>query len=77
MVAMDDHARVGGGISAEDEDDFTVAQDTEFDEPVEVAVAVDDDRPIDDGALDDVPGIDAERRVDLAEEPGTTSETSD
>lgn len=71
MGAMDDRAHAGGEISPEEDEDFTVAQDTEFDEaePVET----DEDRPIDDGAVDEQPGLDAERRVDLADEPTTAA----
>ena len=61
---MDDLARADEGVSPED--DFTVAQDTEFDESDEVRD--DDHRPLDDSLDDEVPGIDAERRVDLREE---------
>lgn len=61
---MDDIA--GAGVSPEDDDDFMVAQDTEFDEP---EPAVDDDsRPLDDALQDEVPGVDEERRVDLRDE---------
>ncbi|UOE44667.1 hypothetical protein [Agromyces larvae] len=61
---MDDRAGAGGGVAPDD--DFTVAQDTEFDEaePAEN----DDERPIDDALVDEVPGIDAERRVDLRDD---------
>lgn len=56
----------GAGVSPEDDDDFTVAQDTEFDER---EPAVDDDsRPLDDALDDELPGVDEERRVDLADE---------
>ena len=62
---MDDIAGTGAEIAPED-DDFTVAQDTEFDEP---GAAVDDDeRALDDSLDDEPPGIDEERRVDLADE---------
>ncbi|WP_350347073.1 hypothetical protein ABIQ69_10525 [Agromyces sp. G08B096] len=69
---MDDLARAGAGVSPDDDDDFTVAQDTEFDE-VEPA-PTDDERPVDDALADEVPGIDAERRVDLGDErPGAAA----
>ena len=67
---MDDIAGAGADI-APDDDDFTVAQDTEFDEPDEARD--DDERPLDDSLDDEPPGIDAERRVDLADE-GITGE---
>lgn len=61
---MDDLA--GADVTPEDDDEFTVAQDTEFDED---ELAVDDDhRPLDDSLEDEVPGIDAERRVDLPDD---------
>jgi hypothetical protein len=61
---MDDLA--GAGVSPEDDDDFTVAQDTEFDER---EPAFDDDsRPLDDALEDELPGVDEERRVDLRDE---------
>lgn len=62
---MDDLARAGRGVSPDDE--FTVAQDTEFDEPG--TAADDDERTIDDSLDDEVPGLDTERRVDLDDEP--------
>ena len=73
---MDGLAGAGDGVSPEDDftvpdDDFTVSQDTEFDEPGDVAD--DDERTIDDSLDDEVPGVDAERRVDLADEPGVTA----
>ncbi|QEO13374.1 hypothetical protein FLP10_02300 [Agromyces intestinalis] len=61
---MDDRAGAGGGVAPDD--DFTVAQDTEFDEAD--AAENDDERPLDDALVDDVPGIDAERRVDLRDD---------
>ncbi len=75
MGAMDDRARAGGESSPEEDDEFTVAQDTEFDEtePAEV----DEERPIDDGAVDEQAGIDAERRVDLADDPIAAPPASD
>ena len=61
---MDDLA--GADAISPDDDEFTVAQDTEF---VEEEVAADDDhRPLDDSLGDEVPGVDAERRVDLRDE---------
>ena len=62
---MDDIAGAGAEIAPED-DDFTVAQETEFDEPDEARD--DDERVLDDSLDDEPPGIDAERRVDLADE---------
>lgn len=59
---MDDLA--GAGVTPDDE--FTVAQDSEFDE--DELVIDDDDRTLDDSLDDDVPGIDAERRVELPDE---------
>ncbi|MGI9823326.1 hypothetical protein [Agromyces sp. Marseille-Q5079] len=55
------------GAAAEPRDaEFTVAQDTEFDE---VESVIDDEhRPLDDDLADEVPGIDAERRADLGDE---------
>ena len=59
-------ALAGPGAVSPD-DDFVVAQDTEFDED---ELAPDDDhRPLDDSLKDEVPGIDEERRVDLRDEP--------
>ena len=66
---MDDLA--GAGVTPED-DEFTVAQDTEFDEG-ELAFD-DDDRAVDDSLGDEVPGIDAERRVELADERAAADE---
>ncbi|MBT2500555.1 hypothetical protein J7E25_15765 [Agromyces sp. ISL-38] len=65
---MDDLARAGAGVSPDD-DEFTVAQDTEFDEPDTAAEPADgDERTIDDSLDDEVPGLDSERRVDLSDE---------
>ncbi len=61
---MDDFARAD---VSPDDDEFTVAQDTEFDE--DDLVLGDDDRPIDDGAIEELPGIDEERRVPLPDDP--------
>ncbi|PWC03215.1 hypothetical protein [Agromyces badenianii] len=61
---MDDRAGSGNDVAPDDE--FTVAQDTEFDEADEVAD--DDERSLDDSLADETPGIDEERRVDLADE---------
>ena len=61
---MDDLA--GAGAITPDDDEFTVSQDTEFDE--DELAADDDHRPLDDDLADDVDGIDAERRVDLGDE---------
>jgi hypothetical protein len=59
---MDDLA--GAGVTPDDE--FTVAQDSEFDE--DELVIDDDERTLDDSLDDDVPGIDAERRVELPDD---------
>ncbi|GAA1802385.1 hypothetical protein [Agromyces neolithicus] len=68
---MDELTGVGPAITPED-DDFTVSQDTEFDEP---DVARDDDeRPVDDSLDDEPPGVDAERRVDLRDELATAAD---
>lgn len=62
---MDELAGAGAEF-APDDDDFTVSQDTEFDEADE---AHDDDgRPLDDVLDEEVEGLDAERRVDLGDE---------
>ncbi|WP_136708771.1 hypothetical protein [Agromyces sp. H66] len=61
---MDDLA--GADVTPED-DDFTVAQDTEFEE-TELAFE-DDERTLDDSLKDEIPGIDEERRVALPDEP--------
>ena len=66
---MDDLA--GAGVTPDD-DDFTVAQDTEFDED-ELAQG-DEERTIDDSLDDEVPGIDAERRVDLPDDRAADDE---
>ena len=60
---MDDLAGAGAIMP---DDEFTVSQDTEFDE--DELAADDDHRPLDDDLADDVDGIDAERRVDLGDE---------
>lgn len=52
---------------APDDPDFTVAQEGEFSAPSD-EVSLDEDRPIDDGAKDDIEGVDAERRVDLGDD---------
>jgi hypothetical protein len=66
---MDDLA--GAGVTPDD-DEFTVAQDTEFEED---DLAFDDDeRTIDDSLNDEVPGIDEERRVPLPDEPAADDE---
>ena len=62
---MDERTGVGAETTPED-DDFTVSQDTEFDEPDEARD--DDERPVDDSLVDDPPGVDAERRVDLLDD---------
>jgi hypothetical protein len=61
------------GAADSPDDDFTVSQDTEFDE-LDDDAADDDERPIDDSLDDEVPGVDAERRVDLAEERGAAAD---
>lgn len=61
---MDELAGAGAEFAPED-DDFTVSQDTEFDEADEAHD--DDERPLDD-VLDDEVGLDEERRVDLGDE---------
>jgi hypothetical protein len=64
-------ALAGPGAVSPD-DDFVVAQDTEFDED---ELAPDDDhRPLDDSLKDEIPGIDEERRVDLRDEPTADAE---
>ena len=68
--AMDD--RAGAGAISPEDDEFTVSQDTEFDE--EELAADDDDRPLDDSLVDEVPGLDAERRVDLRDERAPDAE---
>lgn len=55
----------GADVTPED-DEFTVAQDTEFEE-TELAFE-DDERTLDDSLQDEVPGIDEERRVPLPDE---------
>ena len=62
---MDERTGMGAATTPED-DDFTVSQDTEFDEPDEPRD--DDERPVDDSLVDDPPGVDAERRVDLLDD---------
>ncbi|GAA4376314.1 hypothetical protein [Agromyces bauzanensis] len=66
---MDDLA--GADVTPED-DEFTVAQDTEFEEG-ELAFE-DDERTLDDSLDDEVPGVDEERRVPLADEPASADE---
>ncbi len=56
-----------------DDDEFTVSQDTEFDE--DDLARDDDDRPIDDGAVEELPGLDEERRVPLPDGPLGVDET--
>ena len=67
---MDDLA--GAGAISPDDDEFTVSQDTEFDE--DEFVADDDHRPLDDSLDDEVPGIDEERHVDLRDERAAADE---
>ncbi|WP_022893546.1 hypothetical protein [Agromyces subbeticus] len=62
------NVRAGRGEALSPDDDFTVAQDTEFDEADAAGEAADDERPLDDALTDETPGIDEERRVDLADE---------
>ena len=64
-------ALAGPGAVSPD-DDFVVAQDTEFDE--DELASDDDHRPLDDRLADEVAGIDAERRVDLADERSADDE---
>lgn len=64
-------ALAGSGAASPD-DEFTVAQDTEFDE--DEFVEDDDHRPLDDSLEDEVPGIDEERRVDLRDERSADDE---
>ncbi|MGW9181882.1 hypothetical protein [Agromyces sp. NPDC055661] len=65
-------ALAGSGAASPDDDEFTVAQDTEF---VEDELAPDDDhRALDDSLDDEVPGIDAERHVDLRDERSADDE---
>ncbi|MEV1130920.1 hypothetical protein [Agromyces sp. NPDC049794] len=61
----------GADVTPED-DEFTVAQDTEFEEQ-ELAFE-DDERTLDDSLQDEVPGIDEERRVPLPDEPAVPAE---
>ena len=56
-----------------DDDEFTVSQDTEFDE--DDLARGDDDRPVDDGTAEELPGVDEERRVALPDEPAEADET--
>lgn len=67
---MDDLA--GADAISPDDDEFTVAQDTEFDE--DEPASDEDHRPLDDSLADEVAGIDAERRVDLADERSVADE---
>jgi len=69
--AMDDLAGAGA-ISPDEDDEFTVAQDSEFDE--DELAADDDHRPLDDSLGDEVSGIDEERRVDLRDERSVDEE---
>ena len=66
---MDDLA--GAGVTPDD-DEFTVAQDTEFDD--DDVVVDEEERPLDDTLGDEVPGIDAERRVDLPDDRAADDE---
>lgn len=61
----------GADVTPED-DEFTVAQDTEFEEQ-ELAFE-DDERTLDDSLQDEVPGIDEERRVPLPDEPAVPAD---
>jgi hypothetical protein len=65
---MDDLA--GAGVTPDDE--FTVAQDSEFEE--DELVTDDDERTLDDSLDDEVPGIDAERRVELPDDGITAAD---
>lgn len=66
---MDQVSGVGDGI-VDDDHDFQVAQDGEFEETE--LVTDDDERGVDDGTVDEVTGIDAERR-----EPGLVDPLAD
>lgn len=61
----------GADVTPED-DEFTVAQDTEFEEGG--LAFEDDERTLDDSLDDEVPGIDEERRVPLPDEPASGDE---
>lgn len=75
---MDDRTAEGGGISPADDDEFLVAQDASFDElGLDDGEPADAERPVDDGKADDVTGLDAERRVDLTDEPGGSAGGTD
>jgi hypothetical protein len=63
---MDEVTGVGGDVVGDDHD-FQVAQDGEFEE-TEVP-SDDDERDLDDAVVDEVTGIDAERRVPGLDEP--------
>jgi hypothetical protein len=67
---MDDLA--GADAISPEDDEFTVSQDTEFDE--EELAADDDHRPLDDSLDDELPGVDSERRVDLRDERAPDAE---
>ncbi|GAA1775794.1 hypothetical protein [Agromyces lapidis] len=67
---MDELAGAGAEIAPDDED-FTVSQDTEFDEADEAHD--DDERSLDDVLDEEVAGLDAERRVDLDDERAISS----
>ncbi|MFC6357323.1 hypothetical protein [Luethyella okanaganae] len=56
------------GDPVEESDDFTVSQETGFDEPRHPVD--DDDRDLDDMLDDEVAGIDEERHVDLDADAG-------
>lgn len=64
--------QLAGADATPEDDEFTVAQDTEFEE-TELAFE-DDERTLDDSVLDEVPGIDEERRVPLPDEPAVPAE---
>jgi hypothetical protein len=63
---------LAGAGASPDDDEFTVAQDTEFDD--DELPFDDDDRTIDESLGDEVPGIDAERRVELPDERSAADE---
>jgi hypothetical protein len=63
---MDEVTGVGGDVVGDDHD-FQVAQDGEFEEAG--APTDDDERDLDDAVVDEVTGIDAERRVPGLDEP--------
>ncbi|MEJ3403323.1 hypothetical protein WDJ51_01125 [Rathayibacter sp. YIM 133350] len=63
---MQQHAPDGADPLSTDDDDFVIAQESEFEEPY--SPPDDAEREFDDGAIDEIVGLDDERRVDVAEE---------